>query len=57
VTDTKYIALVVLAIAFLAAIVAAGALVGIAVAIIVALFGLIIIPGIAGKVDEKEDAK
>lgn len=51
-TDIKYIALVVLAIAFLVAIVAAGALGGIALAIIVALFGLIIIPGVAGKVDE-----
>lgn len=51
-TDIKYIALVILAIAFLAAIVVAGALVGIATAVIVALFGLIIIPGIAGKVDE-----
>lgn len=51
-TDKKYIALVVLAIAFLAAIVAAGALVSIATAIIVALFGLIIIPGIASKAEE-----
>lgn len=51
-TDIKYIALVVLAIAFLAAMIIAAALVGIAATVIVALFGLIIIPGIAGKVDE-----
>lgn len=52
-TDIKYVALVVLAIAFLAAIVAAGALAGIATAITASLFGIIIIPGLAGKVDEK----
>lgn len=52
-TDRKYIALTVLAIAFLAAIVAAGALASLPTVICVVLFGLIIIPGIAGKVDEK----
>lgn len=56
-TNTQFVAIVVLAIAFLAAIVAAGALVGIAVAIIVALFGLIIIPGIVDSVEKSEDAK
>lgn len=49
-TNIQYVALVVLAIVFLTAIVAAGALVSTGLAIIVALFGLFVIPGIASQV-------